>query len=88
MKEYMTNASKHLVDEIEGVHEYIKLSKSADEAGDHGNAAILRDMAREEFCHAKMWKEMIHESKDIPVPSNHEEMHKKWMELEKEMEDL
>lgn len=88
MKEYMATAPKNLLDEMNGVQEYIRLSKVAESEGDHKNAALLRDMAREEYCHAKRWKEMVHETKAIPAPPNHDELHKKWMELEAEMRDL
>lgn len=88
MKEYMIDAPKHLQEEMDGVHEYIKLSRMADAEGDHGYAALLRDMAREEYCHAKRWKEMVHETKAIPAPPNHDDLHNKWMELEAEMKDL
>lgn len=61
MSELMTHIQKSLPEELEGVMHYAEMAKIADAEGKHGEAGVFRDMAREEFCHAKHLKMMIHD---------------------------
>ena len=73
-----------LIEELEGVKKYIKRSQEAEKDGEKGDSMIFIDMAREEFCHAKHIKAMIHENTgSLSVPSDHDEMIKKFSEVEK-----
>lgn len=82
MNELMTHLAKNFEEELEGVTNYSILAGMADKAGRPGDAAVLRDVAREEFCHAKHLKAMIHEAHEGNPPENHAEMAKKWKEAE------
>lgn len=80
MSELMTHIQKSLPEELEGVIHYSAMAKMADSEGEHGKAAMLRDMAEEEFCHAKHLKEMIHDHATGTPPANHAEVVKKFEE--------
>lgn len=82
MSELMTHIQKSLPEELEGVMHYAEMAKIADAEGKHGEAGVFRDMAREEFCHAKHLKMMIHEHPIGEPPANHAEMVKKFKEAE------
>lgn len=88
MKDYLAGAPKELQDEMQGAMNYISLANMAESQGDHGNAALLRDMAREEYCHAKHWKKMVHEQEGMTPPANHAAMVQMWENLEKQMKEL
>lgn len=87
MSDIINHLTKNLSEELDGVVNYVDLSKMAEKDGDHGKAAILKDMAREEFCHAKHLKMMIHEKPGTP-PANHAEMAKKWKDVQEVMDEL
>lgn len=88
MSELMTHIQKSLPEELEGVIHYASMAKMADSEGHHGKAAMLRDMAHEEFCHAKHLKEMIHENAAGNPPANHAEMVKKFAEAKSAIESI
>lgn len=88
MTEIMQHLVKKLHEELEGVTSYAEMAKMAEAAGEKCKAAMLRDMAREEFCHAKHIKEMIHDHKEGPAPANHAEMVKKYQDAEMVIKDL
>ena len=82
MTELMQHIANSLPEELEGVIHYSDMAKMADEVGKHGEAALFRDMAREEFCHAKHLKAIIHEKPIGPAPADHAQMVEKWKEAE------
>lgn len=74
MNELMTQLSKSLADEIDGVLNYSEMAKKEKSSGMPKVSAMLHDMAEEEFCHAKHLKELIHEGHTGAPPANHAEM--------------
>lgn len=88
MSDLMNHVIKSFPEEIEGVLHYSQMAKMAESEGDHGKAAILRDMAEEEFCHAKHLKMMIHKGASGNPPANHAEMMKKFKEAKAAIEDI
>lgn len=88
MSDLMTHITKSFSEELDGVVHYISMSKMAEADGEHGKAAILRDMAEEEFCHAKHLKEMIHENATGNPPANHADMMKKFNDVKNAVEDI
>lgn len=74
-------------EEAEGFEKYYKKHKEHLAAGNHEMACIYKDMAKDEFDHLSVLKEVIHEHAK-EVPTNHDEMHKKYMELQKMYDEL
>lgn len=88
MSELLVHVQKSFQDEVAGVMQYSKMAKMADAEGKHGEAGVFRDMAREEFCHAKHLKEMIHEHPEGSPPANHAEMVQKYKDAEMEIHSI
>lgn len=88
MSELMTKIQKSLPEELDGVNHYAEMAKMADAEGKHGEAGVFRDMAHEEFCHAKHLKMMIHDHPTGEPPANHADMVKKWKEAESAIHDI
>lgn len=88
MNDLMIHVAKSFTDELDGVKHYFDMATMAEQSGNHGNAAIFRDMAREEFCHAKHLKEIIHENHTGNPPANHAEMMKKFRETKAMVEGM
>lgn len=74
MNDLMVHLTKSLAEEIDGVMNYAKMAKMAKAEGKPKIAAMLHDMAEEEFCHAKHLKELVHENHTGAPPANHTEM--------------
>ena len=53
MKDYLDKIRGKLADEVEDSMEYSHLAKEAMESGDDAYAHVLKDMAEEEYEHAK-----------------------------------
>lgn len=80
MMGYLDEIKRELPEELEGVSEYMKLAHEAKMHGDHGNAQVLKDMAKEEYTHAKHLKCMLDES-HVDYPNCMEKMNKAEIEL-------
>lgn len=88
MSELMTHIQKSFPEELDGVIHYAEMAKMAEKEGKHGEAGVFRDMAREEFCHAKHLKMMIHDHPVGEPPANHAEMVKKFSEAKEAIDRI
>jgi rubrerythrin len=74
MQDYLNKIKDKIADELEDSMSYSHLAKEAKESGSDGCAQILKDMAEEEFEHAKHI-EYILDHAGIQHPDMHEKMH-------------
>lgn len=80
MMGYLEEIKHELPSEFDGVSEYMKLAHEAKMHGNDGHAQILKDMAKEEYTHAKHLKCMLDEA-NIDYPGCEEKMQKAETEL-------
>ena len=73
MSDYLDKIRGKLADEVEDSLEYSHLAKEAMESGDDAYAHVLKDMAEEEYEHAKHI-EYILDRAGVQHPDMHEKM--------------
>lgn len=74
MNDYLDKIKTKLADEVNDSMEYSHLAKEAIESGDEAYGYVLKDMAEEEYEHAKHI-EYILDHAGISHPDMHEKMH-------------
>lgn len=71
---------EHYKDEVNDVHEYVRLSKEADAAGEEHTASCLYEIATEEYKHAHILRNHL-ETEYNYDPLSDKETEKKWKEI-------
>ena len=78
---------EHLKEEMEDACEYLKESEAADEMGLTYIAKGLRDIAMEEYTHAKFFRNYLMMKHVYHDHEHHAEFEEKWKRLEHKLFD-